>query len=300
MAKNSAMTPIIFGASGLLGGYLYDHFTRKDYRTIGTFSANARSGLCHFDFRCSRVDSLPLKSETRYIAILCSAIGNISYINQHPADARAVNVEGTQRVIAELSALKIPVLFISSDNVFSGEQGGYTDRAQAEPVSEYGKQKKEIEDYLQSSYPEQSTTLRIAKIIGNHQADGTILNDIVQQLQSGSIVKAASDLVFNPTAVKDIIRAIEVLLRSEAVGTFNFCNPEPISRLTLTEKVAQALMIPANTIQAIQYADIDPSGKRPLNTTMVNSSCFQAFSFTSLQRSIAACRDHWAISYAVL
>lgn len=291
--QDLTLTPIIFGASGLLGGALFRHFKQQYPGTIGTYANHPSATLCEYKLNQSDLSNLPLCHSTSYCAIICSSLTNISFINAHPLDTAIINVTGSIRLITQLSTLKIPILFVSSDNVFAGTTGGYTDQSETTPVSEYGRQKLMVERALMEITAGQATIVRLSKIIGNSITDGTILNDIIRQLQSGDLVKAASDLRFNPTFIDDIVRAVDELVQSRSRGTFNFCNPQAVSRYELALLLADIFKTPRHQIAEIKFSELDPSGKRPLNTTMINSAYFQHFTFTSLEQCLALHRLLW-------
>lgn len=294
MATTPPITPIIFGASGLLGGALFSYFKKQYPGTIGTYASRPDSQLYEYKFNNTDLGSLPLQPSTRYYAIICSSLTNIGYINANPVETAQVNVDGTIRLIKQLSERAIPILFVSSDNVFTGNTGGYTDDSEAPPVSEYGRQKRAVEQALLALTQGQASILRLAKIIGDSLSDGTILHDIIRQLTADGPVKAASDLIFNPTYIGDIVTAIEWLIQTGHSGTFNFCNPEIISRYELTLRLADRFAISRDKIIEIKFRELDPSGKRPLNTTMQNSHCFQNFSFTSIHSCIEQLHESMA------
>ncbi|OCQ23961.1 dTDP-4-dehydrorhamnose reductase [Pseudoalteromonas luteoviolacea] len=286
MEKAQQLTPIIFGASGLLGGHLYQHFYAQNPNTVGTYGKHPAAGLQHFDLESSSLDDLQLDDSQNYTAIICASLTNIAQINAEPEQTAGVNVHATSRLMMSLHHRQIPILFISTDNVFPGIHGNYYDDNNEAAVSEYGIQKRRTESQLMSITDGAACVLRLAKIIGNSPDDGTLLNDIAKQLHSGEAVRAASDLIFNPTAIEDIINAIDYLIQHKTQGIYNFCNPDSYSRLELTRLMAKALNKGASKIEPILFSELDPSGKRPLNTSMVNSELFTDFSFKSIHTCI--------------
>ncbi|KZN70572.1 sugar nucleotide-binding protein [Pseudoalteromonas luteoviolacea] len=286
MEKAQQLTPIIFGASGLLGGHLYQHFCTQNPNTVGTYGKHPTAGLQYFDLESSSLTDLQLDGNQKYTAIICASLTNIAQINAEPEQTAGINVHATCRLITSLHSRQIPILFISTDNVFPGTRGNYYDDNNEAAVSEYGIQKRKTESQLMSITGGAACVLRLAKIIGNSPGDGTLLNDIANQLHSGEVVRAASDLIFNPTAIEDIVSAIDYLIQHGTQGIYNFCNPESYSRLDLTRLMAKALDKGASKIEPILFSEIDPSGKRPLNTSMVNSELFAGFSFKSIHTCI--------------
>lgn len=293
MATTPSITPIIFGASGLLGGALFRHFKPRVPGTIGTYATTPDPQLTEYKFNHTDLASLPLDPATRYYAIICSSLTNIGYINANPVETAHINVDGTIQLIKQLTERSIPILFVSSDNVFTGSTGGYADNSDAPPVSEYGRQKRAVEQALMVMTQGQAAIIRLAKIIGNSATDGTILNDIIRQLNAEGPVKAASDLIFNPTYIDDIVKAIDWLMQSGHTGTVNFCNPEVVSRYELALLLADQFSVRRDKITEIKFRELDPSGKRPLNTTMQNSACFHDFVFTTVRTCIAQHYANW-------
>ncbi|MCG7563605.1 MULTISPECIES: sugar nucleotide-binding protein [Pseudoalteromonas] len=292
MAEDQQLTPIIFGASGLLGSHLYRHFVATRPNSIGTYAHNPQPGMQQFRLQDNTLADLTLDTSCQYIAIICASLTNIGAINAAPEKAAQVNVEATLALIKELHQQQIPIIFVSTDNVFTGDTGYYSDDSLAPAVSEYGKQKRHVENALMSLTDGQACVIRLAKIIGNPGADGTILNDIAGQISSGDPVRAATDLIFNPTDIMDIVSAFNLLVEQNAKGFYNFCNPQSYSRYDLAEMMANALQ--SDTVLCpIRFAELDPNAKRPLNTTMVNSTLFSEFDFTSVHTCIASGIAQW-------
>lgn len=286
-------TPVIFGASGLLGAALYNHFRQLTPQTIGTCASKPCAGLLAFQLNQSPLSALPLQPSVRYHAVICAAITNISYINRYPAESALVNVQGTLKLIGQLTERGIPITFISSDNVFRGDVGAYSDSSVCEPVSVYGQQKRTVEQALMQLTDGQCSIIRLSKIIGPAGQDNSILNDITRQLLGQAPVQAAADLIFNPTALADIVQAVGLIMRHQYRGYLNFCNPEAVSRYQLALRLADALAITHDNIIKINFRQLDPSGQRPLNTSMQNSACFADFPFTSLARCISQQQAFW-------
>lgn len=286
-------TPIIIGASGLVGGYLFEHFKKQDSATIGTFGQCAKADMVQFSLHTSRMSDLPLQADKSYVAIICAAVTNIKYINDNPDEAEAINVTATVKLMQEFHNAGIPVIYVSSDNVFRGDTGVYRDNSPRHPVSEYGVQKAKAEDQLLALTQGNCTIIRLAKVVGNATDSTSILFDIYKQLNSGDLVRAATDLIFNPTYIGDTVAMFESLLKQQQIGVFNFCNTEVYNRYDLSVLVANALQMPKPNLKAISFLEIDSSGKRPLNTTMINSSIFEDFQFTTIAGCIERFKQYW-------
>tara|TARA_R110001592_G_scaffold175466_1_gene414588 strand:- start:8733 stop:9608 length:876 start_codon:yes stop_codon:yes gene_type:complete len=276
--------PIVIGASGLVGGHLVRFLKHRYPLTMGTYATKEIPGLIKFKLG-DDIQSIITPRKQTLVAYICASLTNINWINKHPEQSCKVNVEATISLIEQLEDCAARIIFVSTDNVFRGDEGNYRDYSETKPVSEYGKQKVSVEEYLRS-HCSNYAIIRLAKVIGSEFNDGTILNDIYNQLQSGKKINAATDLRFNPTAIGDIVEVLSRLIDKQYSGTFNFCSPISYNRFELTEMIKQNLPGNSAQINKVLFSEIDPSGERPLNTTMVNSEVFQSFVFTPIEACI--------------
>lgn len=283
---------LIVGASGFLGKHLSNAFSDLGSDVMGTSQKYDMPGYIQFSLGTDPVEKLVPYISKADIVILAAAITDISYIDRNPNESSKVNVLASRDLVKEVVKLGKRIIFISSDNVFTGDSGRYSDSDTPVPVSLYGQQKLTIEQEI-ISLSNNYAIVRLAKLIGFDKTDGSVLNDIAAQLTHSQEVNAASDLIFNPTSVLDAAKAICQLSRSEKSGVFNFCNPEIWNRYALTISMAES-MPSDKKINKISFSDLKIKGKRPLNTTMYNSRFFDTFTFSSVKECVCKVAAHWS------
>ncbi|HEX3801045.1 MAG TPA: NAD(P)-dependent oxidoreductase [Verrucomicrobiae bacterium] len=127
-------TTWITGAQGLIGNYLVQSAAQfaPGEHVIGL--TRAQVDLTDF----SAVRELFRKQKPQQI-IHCAALSQSPACQANPALARKVNVEATA-LLAELAAA-IPLIFFSTDLVFDGRLGNYTESATVNPLSIYAETK---------------------------------------------------------------------------------------------------------------------------------------------------------------
>jgi dTDP-4-dehydrorhamnose reductase len=277
---------LVIGASGYIGGKLFDQYRQKFTDCIGTSFSNIDRKFTYFSLEKSRFSDLSINMEEYQAVIICAAITDIAQVNDEPEHCYQLNVENTLSLIKDISALGLHIIYLSSDNVFSGHKGKYLDSSDAVPISEYGKQKVAVEKGI-NKLSDHFTIVRLSKVVGVERGDNTIIDDIYQQLSSDQEIKAAEDLIFNPTYIGDVLRVIDIIQKKKIFGILNFCNVESWSRHQLTEKVAEQLRLPSDKIKKVKFASFDSIRPRPLNTTMINSLLFKDFNFTSIDECIS-------------
>src|SRR5687768_15549199 len=80
------------------------------------------------------------------LVIHCAAMSKAAACQKNPQLAHQVNVE-TTRTLCELAA-DIPLMFFSTDLVFDGSKGNYTEADAVNPLTVYGKTKAQAEQIV--------------------------------------------------------------------------------------------------------------------------------------------------------
>jgi dTDP-4-dehydrorhamnose reductase len=113
---------LITGAGGQLGAALREVFPGADARTREQLDVTR-----------------PLEQVTQcYLVLHAAAWTNVDGAEDHPEEARRVNVEGTRNV----AGLGAPVVYFSSDYVFDGsKREPYVESDEPHPLSVYGRTK---------------------------------------------------------------------------------------------------------------------------------------------------------------
>ena len=96
-------------------------------------------------------------------AVICAAITEMSVCENNPIETKSVNVSGTIELIKRLSSINTYVLFLSTNQVFDGKHPNRKPDASRNPISEYGRQKAEVEIFI-GSIPN-AGVLRLSKVI---------------------------------------------------------------------------------------------------------------------------------------
>ncbi len=285
---------IIIGGSGFVGRHLFAKYRETFPDTIGTRFSGTGSGLKPFDLRHPDLQTLPLSGNDPRAVLIASAKPNVGYCTQNPQESHAVNVQGTLELIRQTVQLGLQPIFLSSDYVFDGRTGAYEDDAPTDPGTEYGRQKQAVEKEI-PRLTDNYLILRLSKIYGTVKGDGTLIDEIASALLAGKEVRAATDQIFSPTHVDDLVNAIVAIQDQGLTGTLNVCAPTAYSRYDVAVAVAVALGLPASRVTPVSLHALPSMADRPLNTSMKNSRLTAEISptFARLSDSIATLTAQW-------
>ena len=113
-----------------------------------------------------------------------------------------LNIHSTQKVIEICSKYELKIIYFSSEFVFDGEKGLYSEDDRTNPINLYGKQKLAIENYLKK-YVKNYCILRIAKTYNLSLTDDTLFAGWYNMIFNKNIkeITCFDDQYFSPLFV---------------------------------------------------------------------------------------------------
>ena len=235
---------IIIGASGFIGSHIYEQCIRSGRRTLGT-CFHARVGMIQFDMREQSLpdllDKANITNPTSVEAlIVCSADASIDHCFLNKDYSYALNVTGTKRLLYEASQLGIKTVFFSSEAVFDGKKGFYRETDMVCPITLYGHQKVEIEQYIEENV-EKCLMLRVSRAVGNSFNEKDIFHEFWRNIDAGKEIKCLRGQTFSLTWVGDIAKATMLSLDKGIVGVYHVSNSSMITRYELACQYVKAI-----------------------------------------------------------
>jgi dTDP-4-dehydrorhamnose reductase len=161
-------------------------------------------------------------------------------------------------------------IFFSTEFVFDGKNGDYKEDDFTKPINVYGKQKLEIEKYIQKN-AQNYCIFRIAKTYGDQPSDDSLINDFLKRSKNKIITFAACDQIFSPIYVGDLVKITDFFIRKKIKGIYNVGGNKAISRYKLYKKFNFLLknnkIYPQVTIVKKKLRDFKFFDKRPNNVS---------------------------------
>ena len=220
---------LILGGSSFVGRHLV---VRLKDTVIATYFRRPFHNGVFFDSLSMKVsDILNSKEKISHAVILLGDTNPKTCVNDINLSNK-LNVESIKLIINDLIRLGIKPVFASSEFVFDGNKGNYIETDEPNPILIYGKQKLEIENYLKENCSDY-IVVRFAKIFGTEKMDNTIFTNWVEDIKQHKEIKCASDQIFSPIFVEDIVEAIIRLINKESNGIFHVAGIKPYSRIEL-------------------------------------------------------------------
>lgn len=220
--KPYAQLAWITGANGLIGNYFVQ--TAPQFASRWRVRALTRADFDLLDFAAIRRE---FQNDRPQLIIHCAAISVVGEAQKNPALAQRVNVEATQ-LLAELAA-EVPFVFFSTDLIFDGRKGDYTEMDAPNPLHLYGETKLAAEAIVRKN--PRHLVVRTSINGGVSRAGNRAFNEQLRRaLSSGQAMKLFTDEFRSPIPAAETARAVWELVAKNCAGIYHVAGAEKLSR----------------------------------------------------------------------
>ncbi len=252
---------MIVGASGLVGSALLREFS-LDYRVVGTFCHNVVPDLVRLDLRNPQDVQALIRSTLPDIVLCPAAEPNVELCEIDPVGTREVNITGLRNLISASAEVGARTVYFSSEYVFDGTKGMYSEEDVCSPLNEYGRQKLESERMI-------STPLKrylIARVSGVYNWERRKRNFVVrliESLKAGQPFKVPSDQVITPTYAPSLARTVRQLLEGGHNGVFHLSGAVALPRADFAYLVAEVFGLDPSLVIPVPTSELNLRAPRP-------------------------------------
>lgn len=269
---------LITGASGLLGlntaleaakdfdvyGVTYKHHILTD--TINLVSADlAAPGTVQQIYEQTQPDWV----------IHCAALTNLEACESNPELAEELNAHLPARMAEEAARRGLRFVHISTDAVFDGKKGNYSEDDVPNPLSVYARTKFAGEKAVAEAYPE-SIIARVNMFGWSPTGKRSLAEFFFNNLRDGNQVKGFTDVFFSPLLVNDLARILLRMLDSQLSGLYHLFSADAISKYDFGIAIAQRFDLNKNLISPISVMESELSAARSPNLSMRTDKLAQA------------------------
>ena len=260
------MKVFIIGASGLVGGNCMRHFSEKGWDVKGSYFSYAIDGLEFYNtLEPGDAANCDIAAWQPDVLVHCGALTHVDYCETHVEESYQKTVQSTINIIALAKQCKARMVYLSTDYVFDGKEGPYTEDAPIHAISIYGKHKLEAEQLVLKEI-EGALVLRVTNIYGDEARGKNFVARIVQQCEEGATLKLKLpyDQFASPTNAMDIARAMFLLLRDGKQGIYHIGGTDYMNRVALALRVLKYFPEANYELEAISTDALQQPAARPL------------------------------------
>lgn len=262
------MKVLITGSGGLLGQKLIAQ-GRRDVRifpTGHTGPKRAQEGFELLDVTdAQQVKSLLERLRPDWV-IHTAALTDVDRCEVERDLAWRINAGGTENVVRACESLRIGLASLSTDYVFDGTAGPYSETDPTNPLSYYGLTKLESERRVLSMRG-RGIVVRTIVLFGH--APGVRLNFVtwlIRMLRGGVSVRVVTDQWGTPTLADDLADFLIDLCQKNVTGLFHFAGADLLSRHEMAIRICRRLDLDENLVTPITTQELGQVAPRPLRS----------------------------------
>ena len=271
------MKILITGSNGLLGQKLL-HKLRLDssVQLIATSKGENRvseqNGYIYFDLDITNNDAVAqlISSERPEVVINTAAVTNVDLCEDERKACDALNVDAVKYLADACEKIDAHLIQISTDFIFDGEDGPYTEEDVPNPLSYYGLSKLKSEQLLQA-HSVKWTVLRTIIVfgVGEKLSKGNIVLWAKSALEKGDPLNIIDDQFRAPTLAEDLADICILAAKKKAFGIFNASGKDIMSIYEIVERIAKHYGNSTDNLNKISTAALKQKAGRPPKTGFI-------------------------------
>lgn len=160
-------------------------------------------------------------------------------------------------------ARQAKIIMFSTDYVFNGERGAYSEEDEPIPINYYGKSKLAAEQALLRAKPD-SLVLRVAGLFGWSSTN----REFLEGFTGRESIECSKEHISSYTYTGDIVRILPTLW--DRSGVIHLVGPECFSREDFARLVCKHLGL-ATVVRGVAGHIAYSGASRPMNTSLVSS-----------------------------
>ncbi len=256
------MNIFITGASGFLGWYTATSLARI-HKVFAMAHRNSPviEGVhwIPYDLRDPRGMDRIFEEIKPDVVFHAAAMTSVKECDRNRQEAMKINIKATER-IAELCARgDVYIIYASTDLVFDGTRGNYSENDRTNPVSFYARTKRVAEEVV-LSFTSNHTIVRFALLFGPPSPHSrSFLGWMGDGFRDGQPVTLFTDQFRTPLYVKDAVDIVEKLIARKdqppQIKLIHAGGPERLSRVDIGRIFCGVFGYDTSLIKEIQMAE---------------------------------------------
>lgn len=257
---------MVIGGSGLLGSKVLKE-SIKEFDTIGTYNSHPFSmkdvDVKQLDIREYKEAEIIMDQNPDCI-VLTAALTNVDGCELNKKDAFELNVKAPSWIAKIVKKLGAKLIYISTDYVFDGTKGLYSENDKPNPINYYGKTKLEGELEVRNNC-EDYVICRLSSLYGWNTLTKkqNFATWIIKKLRKGEEVTLFTDQYTTPTFADNTAKAIIEICRVGKRGMYHLASLECISRFAFGKKLAKIFNLDESLIKPVTSENLNLPAIRP-------------------------------------
>lgn len=270
-------TILITGSNGLLGQKLVELLVQQPtIKVIATARGENRLPFtegyeyCSMDITNQNEVMSVIEKNLPDAIIHGAAMTNVDQCESEKEACWSQNVTAVQYIVDVCRKHDIFLCHVSTDFIFDGAAGPYTEEGEANPLSFYGWSKYAAEKLVQHSGIRWAIVRTVLVYgIAYDMSRSNIILWVKKSLEDGKNIKVVTDQWRTPTLAEDLAMGCYLIANQEAEGIFNISGKDLLTPYEMAMMTADYFELDKNLIAQADSSTFSQPAKRPARTGFV-------------------------------
>jgi dTDP-4-dehydrorhamnose reductase len=263
-SKAGNFRAVVIGGSGQIGGWLLRVLAERGHQAVGTYASAPFPGLTKLDAAERAGAAAWLAEQAPDVVFYPAGFTWVDGCERDPARACAANLEEPLNLARVAAAFNARFVYFSTDYVFDGGDGPYSEESPANPLSIYGRAKRDAEIALDRELGTAQLTIRTSWVFGPERQGKNFAYQLARALGAAQPLVCPGDQISSPSYGPDVARAAVLLAEEHQSGLIHVAGPEVIDRAKFAHAVASAFGLDPSGIESRPTATLGQGAPRPL------------------------------------
>jgi len=259
------MRVLITGGSGLLGRALTSASIDMGIDSVPAYHNNP---IGQTSVRIDITDLYGVERTLREIEPDCvihaAALTNVDLCEDDPARAWAINADATRNIADVCNDEGAKVIYLSTDYVFDGQNGLYSEEAAPRPINVYGESKLAGEKFIME-YPG-NVVARVCVLYGAGRPN--FVTWVVDSLRKNVPITVVTDQYNTPTYTGNCAQALLTMCKLDLRGIYHVSGRERMNRYDFAYTIAEVFGLNENLIKSATSTILHQRAKRPRDSSL--------------------------------
>ena len=270
------MKLLITGANGLLGQKIVTLTEGlSNLQVIATSRGKNRNpkgryAYRHLDVTDNQAVYDLLKKELPDVIINCAAMTQVDQCETDRENCWSQNVTAVAHLVEGCDAINAFLIHLSTDFIFDGLDGPYTEEATPNPLSYYGESKWAAENLLTNS-PINWAIVRTVFVYGiaHDMSRSNLILWVKDNLEQGNKIRVINDQWRTPTLAEDLAAGCWAIAQQSATGIFNVSGKDLLTPYDMAIQTATFFGLDESLIEEVDGTVFTQPAKRPAKTGFI-------------------------------
>lgn len=265
---------IIAGGNGMLGQRLIEFYNKLNDVELLSASIEEKSVFDDVDYVQADISNRNEIKKVIYdfcpdFIINAAAYTNVDKSESERELAWKINVKGVEYLSETARVLDSHLIHISTDYIFDGKNGPYTENDTPNPLGYYARTKLASENTLKISGCK-NTILRTNVLYGTAKfSRPDFVKWVVESLRANKEIRIVDDQINNPTFIDDLVQGINKIVELRKEGIYNIGGNEFLNRYEFTILIADYFNLNKSLIKRIKTEELNQPARRPLKSGLI-------------------------------